>query len=89
MGKIVNLNKGDRYGRLSIIKEVEPLISKKLVKQRQFECQCDCGNIVMVRINNLHSGNTKSCGCGKVEYLKNRHKKENGKNSSKTGRSIW
>lgn len=26
-------------------------------------CRCDCGNIKSVRINNLNSGDIKSCGC--------------------------
>ena len=26
-------------------------------------CKCDCGNTIEVLLNNLRSGNTKSCGC--------------------------
>lgn len=28
-----------------------------------WECQCDCGKILNMRVKNLKSGNTKSCGC--------------------------
>lgn len=30
-------------------------------------CRCDCGNIVKVQSGHLRSGNTKSCGCRRVE----------------------
>lgn len=30
-----------------------------------YECQCECGNISIVRSNALISGNTQSCGCQK------------------------
>lgn len=32
-----------------------------------WECQCDCGNIVIVRGSDLQKGNTKSCGCLRQE----------------------
>lgn len=28
-----------------------------------FECQCECGNKVVVKGRNLRTGNTKACGC--------------------------
>ena len=34
-------------------------------------CQCDCGNIKRVAVNNLKRGNTVSCGCGNRERMKN------------------
>ena len=29
----------------------------------KWNCECECGNWVVVRANNLKSGNTTSCGC--------------------------
>lgn len=49
---------GDRYGRLTVIKEVEGKPNK-----RYFLCKCDCGNEVTVYMGNLRNGQTKSCGC--------------------------
>ena len=53
------INLGDKYGKLTVIGEAGS------TKQggRLWECQCDCGNITIVRGNHLTSGNTKSCGC--------------------------
>lgn len=36
---------------------------KRVSKKVYWECQCDCGNIVVVRGTNLKNGHTKSCGC--------------------------
>lgn len=49
---------GERYGRLTVIKEVE---SNKY--HRRWLCQCDCGNETVAYMNSLRNGNTQSCGC--------------------------
>lgn len=46
-----------RFGFLVALKRLE---NKGLGK---WLCQCDCGNMTIVRINDLTSGNTTSCGC--------------------------
>lgn len=64
--RTVSLNPGEKFGRLTVIREVEGIIfgkNKKQRVQRQFECRCDCGNITVVQIRNLRGGKTKSCGC--------------------------
>lgn len=58
-----------KYNRLTLIKEVEPYIWKNL-KQSKFLCQCDCGEFIIVNLNHLKSGNTKSCGCLNKEKRK-------------------
>lgn len=58
------IKNGERYGRLVVIREVEPRQNKR-EKVRRFLCQCDCGNTKIVAINHLVSGETKSCGCYK------------------------
>lgn len=52
---------GDRFGRLIVLEEVEPIYGKQ--KIRRYLCQCDCGNTKIVRYNNLLYGGTRSCGC--------------------------
>lgn len=32
-----------------------------------WECQCDCGKVIVVNSQNLRTGHTKSCGCKKSE----------------------
>ena len=62
MAKSIIIKKGDKYGRLTIVKEVE-----RKNEKRRFLCKCDCGNEIIVALGNLRSGNTTSCGCKKKE----------------------
>jgi hypothetical protein len=57
MRRIV-VKKGDEYGRLKIVKEVE-----KYKGIRSFECLCSCGLAKTITLHNLRNGVTKSCGC--------------------------
>ena len=59
----VEVKPGDRYGRLEIIKEVEPLIDSKGRKFRKVLCKCECGNECDVNGSFLRRGLTQSCGC--------------------------
>jgi hypothetical protein len=58
-----------RFGRLLVIKP-----STYNIKQRcwYWECNCDCGNICIVNGCSLRNGDTQSCGCFKVDCIKNR-----------------
>lgn len=55
---------GRRFGRLTVLREVEPV-----GRHRKWLCQCDCGNLREVLANNLTSGHTTSCGCQKRREL--------------------
>lgn len=63
MAKKIEIKSGDRYGKLTIIKEIEPYVSSTNKKSRKFECLCDCGNKTEVILHLLRSNHTKSCGC--------------------------
>ena len=55
---------GNRYGKLTVIKEGDIYIHNKTMKTtKKWVCRCDCGKIVEVRQDNLRSGFSKSCGC--------------------------
>ena len=70
MGKMIDLL-GQRFGKLTVIEN-----AGKINGRRYFwKCQCDCGNIVTVEGSCLRSGNTKSCGCGRYDGLKQYNEK--------------
>ena len=60
---------GDRFGKLTIIKEVEPNITPCGTKQRKFLCKCECGNEVVRAMSTLSNGAKTSCGCDKSSYI--------------------
>jgi predicted RNA-binding Zn-ribbon protein involved in translation (DUF1610 family) len=64
---------GDRFGRLSVIREVRTYTSDGKAT-RSALCQCDCGNISMPAVRSLISGDARSCGCsrGKPRYEQKR-----------------
>lgn len=66
----VNNLLGKRFGRLIALKRCEDHISKSGIKATMWECQCDCGNIIKVLGNSLTTGKTQSCGCLRVEKLR-------------------
>ena len=54
----------EKYGRLTPIRRADG-------KGRDiWECRCDCGNTCYVRMSNLKSGHTRSCGCLRREMNK-------------------
>lgn len=56
---------GQRFGRLIV---VAPAPSSKAGRAR-WVCKCDCGKEKICLADNLRSGNTKSCGCIRIEQL--------------------
>lgn len=56
---------GKKFGRLIVKRET----GRRLKGQIEWECLCDCGNIVFSNKNRLKSGCTKSCGCLRDDLL--------------------
>ena len=54
---------GQKYGRLTVIKEVEYHIPPCGKIKRRVLCSCTCGNEKIIFLNSLRSGKTTSCGC--------------------------
>ena len=65
MRKLANDLTGKKFGKLEVI-GVHDTGNRKTY----YVCQCDCGNIKVVRADALISGATKSCGCIKKEQDK-------------------
>ena len=71
MSYMVDLT-GRRFGKLTVLN-----YDHSLPRYGAFwRCQCDCGNITVVRSNDLQTGNTKSCGCYQVSSRFNRQSKD-------------
>ena len=60
---------GDRYGRLTILREVESVRFPNGTLSRIVECRCECGTENTYRFYSLKNGSTKSCGCLKLDLL--------------------
>lgn len=68
--------KGQRFGRLTVIRKDKPYIAPDGDgHQTKWVCRCDCGNEVSVVSKNLRQGSTKSCGCLRKELASQRLKK--------------
>ena len=70
---------GERFGRLVIIGPGVRSVNGRF----RWKCLCDCGELINVRLNNLTSGRTKSCGCLSRELSSKRLKKLNGEGKLK------
>ena len=63
-------NIGDKFGKMTVIE----FAGKAENGNTLVRCKCDCGKIRIVRLCNLISGATKSCGCIAKEILIQRNK---------------
>ena len=55
---------GQRFGKLLVLEE-----DGRIGTNVAWKCRCDCGNITRVKANSLLSGNSRSCGCGRIEAI--------------------
>jgi hypothetical protein len=68
--KKITINPNDKFGELTVIKEIEPI---KYGKQnfRRFLCKCNCGNHWSGVLLSLRNGDAVTCGCGKFKRKTN------------------
>lgn len=67
MAKRVFVKEGDRFGRLTVIRELKKPVSLINSHHRLIELRCDCGQEISALLNNLRRGLTQSCGCFRHE----------------------
>lgn len=85
--KMIDIS-GNRYGRLLVVGYAGIIRSKKSGHTATlWNCKCDCGNELTVPRYRLTSGNTRSCGCLKVD-TNARRCTTHGKSKSKLY-SVW
>ena len=65
----LEIKRGDKYGRLTILNEVEGIFNSKDIKMRNFLCLCTCGKKLEILLNNLRMKKTISCGCFRTERI--------------------
>ena len=63
--KFIDLT-GKRFGKLTVLKRVIKINSKKTY----FLCKCECGKIKTIYRDDIVSGKTISCGCHKKEMAR-------------------
>lgn len=62
-GRFIDLA-GHAFGMLSVVSLADSRNGKAF-----WNCECTCGNLTQVAGNSLRTGNTKSCGCTRMENL--------------------
>ena len=67
---------GQNFGRLTVLKRVDPPDYVTYKSSTYWTCRCECGRELVVRRNGLTSGRTTSCGCYASE-VKHRRKRFN------------
>lgn len=61
---------GNKFGRLTALK-----VDHSDGHSNFWLCKCECGNLIVVRLQHLRQGMTKSCGCLQREICKTRGEK--------------
>lgn len=62
---------GSKFGKLQVIKKEGKVDNRGYL----YRCRCSCGKEVLIRSDNLRSGETKSCGCLRETTLRKNSKK--------------
>lgn len=72
---------GKKFNKLTVIEKYNKC---EKTKRSQWKCICECGNEVVVKTNELTTGNKKSCGCLKKENTKRQLKQVHEGNRKRT-----
>ncbi len=56
---------GQKFGRLTVLEPAE-----NVGRDTAWRCRCECGSEAVVKTGNLRSGNVRSCGCLRDDYIR-------------------
>lgn len=73
--KKIEIKTGERYGRLTYLRDNGISMSTSKQSKRMVLCKCDCGIETNIAFKDLRSGNTRSCGCGERGIGNTKHGK--------------
>jgi hypothetical protein len=73
---------GQRFGRLVALR-----MERSDGARPRWRCLCDCGNEKAIRLHELRSGDTRSCGCLYRETIGNRARRHGGRKTRLYG--VW
>lgn len=90
MPSLIDLT-GKRFGRLSVLSRYGDLEKPCGKKEILYMCVCDCKKQLIVRGNALRTGNTKSCGCLRIDSNKRKTTIHGAKHDGEVDRlyRIW
>ena len=57
---------GQEFGRLTVLSKTDRRVNGRVV----WHCRCDCGNEIDVVSSYLLGGDTRSCGCLRIDSLR-------------------
>lgn len=79
MVKVKNDLTGQKFGRLTVIKQIEDYVTPSGTHYSYWSCKCECGNNVNVIGSALTKSDkpTRSCGCIQKEVMNKKFKKYN------------
>lgn len=62
---------GAKYGRLTVVREADPIVLKNGQKASRSLVKCECDAEIIVRNSDIKTGNTTSCGCLRKQKHRN------------------
>lgn len=68
MGNFIDMT-GRQYGKLTVIERAEDCTDSYGRKHVQWLCECECGNLCIIKGVYLRNDTTKSCGCYNKERV--------------------
>ena len=68
---------GQKFARLTVLRQTEDYVKPNGKRESRWLCLCDCGNITEVTGYNLKNNSVSSCGCLNTETVIRRCKKYN------------